>query len=358
MPSPCSATSIATKPSLSATRTSTRPPWGEYLTALSSRLTTTCRSRDASVWTTTSGGTSSERSIASGARTRGLDRALAELSQVALLPPERHRPTVDLGRDENLLDDLGEPVGLRLDHRQQLGVEVWVGRAVRAPQRAHRAVDGRQRRAQLVRSGREEVAARALELTLARDVLQHEHAPVGKARLPRDEPALGAVTAQRQNRAAALPGERLLDQRELGHDLRERAVERVGLRRPEVRAGGGIPVADRPLRVEQDDCVVDVLQRARRPRSPLRRLAELALDVVERPDAAGHREEQPEGDPGGGHARDEDDREQREERVPLARPRLGDDRPSGARRARRAPRRQGRSGGGRRGCGRGRPPRA
>jgi hypothetical protein len=239
---------------------------------------------------------------------RGLERTRRQLAHVARLRPEGERAPVDLGRQEDPLDNVLEPVGLRLDDPEQLPLELGIVPEIRAPERADSPVHGRERRTQLVRGSRDELAARALELPLPRGVLEHQHATLGEAALTHDEEALDAVAGDRRSGVAG---------RELGHDPRERPPNGLVLGHGEVARRGRVPVADGVVGVDEDDGVVDVLERAGRAVAALGALAEAALDVVERPDPVGHREQQPDREGDRDRAGAEDDGERRPVRAPL-----------------------------------------
>src|SRR5205085_9785695 len=94
---------------------------------------------------------------------RRLEYARGDLGRVALAQLDLDGVGVELPGEQDLVDDAREPGRLRLDHLEELRL---VGRAegdVVAAQRPDGAVDRGERRPQLVRRGRDEVAARLLE---------------------------------------------------------------------------------------------------------------------------------------------------------------------------------------------------
>ena len=84
---------------------------------------------------------------------RGLHHTAGDLHAVAA--PDRHlHPTrLESADPEDVVDDPGEPVGLAGDHLEQSAPLGLPQRHVVATKRERRAVDGGERRAQLVRDG-------------------------------------------------------------------------------------------------------------------------------------------------------------------------------------------------------------
>ena len=101
-----------------------------------------------------------------------LDDAAGQLDGIAALDRERHLIGVEPARDEQVVDDRPEPVGLRGDDAEQLVLDLRVELDVRAPDRLRRAVDRGERRAQLVRDGGDELRLHLLERTLLGQVAE------------------------------------------------------------------------------------------------------------------------------------------------------------------------------------------
>ena len=122
MPRPSSDTSQRTQRSSRASRTVTGPPSGEYLTAFSTRLTSTWRSCCSSAATggscfaictdrldATPAGASAPASTTFSVSRRGVDRLDVQLQLAG----------VEVAREQHVVDDLGEPVGLLGDDLEQ-----------------------------------------------------------------------------------------------------------------------------------------------------------------------------------------------------------------------------------------------
>ena len=168
MPSPSSATSITHEPSPLRTRAPRDPPpSGEYLTALSTRLTSTWRSLCSSHGSRRAVDVEARARSTPAVHRRRLDHAARRSRRVALgharAPPRPRRAVRPAGSG-------------RRSWRAASASDSIISRNcawsclaqldVVAPERPDGAVDGRERRAQLVRGGRDEVAARLLERAL------------------------------------------------------------------------------------------------------------------------------------------------------------------------------------------------
>src|SRR4029453_337487 len=79
---------------------------------------------------------------------------------------------LELIREQDLVHDVGEPVGLVDDQRDEAVAPGRVEREVVPPQRLRRAVYGRERRAQLMRGRRDELRLELLEVVLLGDVAE------------------------------------------------------------------------------------------------------------------------------------------------------------------------------------------
>ena len=133
-----------------------------------------------------------------------------DLLGVALGQLELDRVGVELARQQDLIDDPCEPGRLGLDHLEELRPVVVAQLDVVTPQRADGAVDGRERRAQLVRGGGDEVAARLLERVLLGHVLQRVDGAVAELDARDRHPALAAAEhdRDRDRPRGALPAAR------------------------------------------------------------------------------------------------------------------------------------------------------
>ena len=96
-------------------------------------------------------------------RARRLHDALEQLAAVERLGHDVEAPDVELVREQDLVDDAAEPVGLLDDERDEALASRFVEREVVTAQRLRRAVDGGERRAQLVRGGRDEFRLELVE---------------------------------------------------------------------------------------------------------------------------------------------------------------------------------------------------
>ena len=210
-----------------------------------------------------------------------LDRLGGERVCLHAIEAEGQRVRVELTGGQDVLDDARQPAGLGRDHVQQdvalLLVELDVGAA-----QGHRgAVDAGERRAQLVRHGRDEVALQLLDLALGGQVAKGEDGARVEADANDREPQVAAADPQRQN----LPRRRLAGGVDWGDARSKRlpAGDRVGRQLADHllggeagdRLGGRVPEADGTGRVDEDDAVADEGERLRR----LRALGDLAVQA-------------------------------------------------------------------------------
>ena len=177
---------------------------------------------------------------------------------------------VELAGEEDLRDDRGQPVGLALDDLEErltlLRQQVEVG----TPERPGGAVDGGERRPQLVGGGGDEVAAGTLECVLFAHVPQREDDALVEGDAGDGQPALVLAGRERQrDRARALPfvgrGELHL-RRELlpgRQQLPGPATDDLLLRHARDRGDRRVPVPHPSGAVEQHDAVADVRERER-----------------------------------------------------------------------------------------------
>ena len=185
-------------------RTSTGPPSGEYLTAFSTRFTSTWRSCCSSAATCGSRfGASSERVIPSGRCARAASRTLS-VSRAASTVSIRNCSWPEsrwLASSTSLTicasrSDSSATTSSSLPRISVAELEVL------APQRDRGAVDRRERRAQLVRDGRDEVGAHLLERALLGQVAEGVDGPFLEAHAPRTR----ATARGRRSRAARVCG--------------------------------------------------------------------------------------------------------------------------------------------------------
>ena len=135
---------------------------------------------------------------------------------------------VELAREQELVDDVRETVGLLGDHVEQLVVQLRLELDIVAPERQRRAVDRGERRAQLVRHGRDEVLPHRLERPLVGEVAERVDRSVLVPHRGDGEPELALLELQRdalraRRLAGARDGDALLDFRPAGNRGRRRA---------------------------------------------------------------------------------------------------------------------------------------
>ena len=192
------------RPRTASTLTCTGPPSGEYLIALSTRFTSTWRTLSGSAATGgRPSGARSESSIAGG-------RCAPAAATTARRPRARRtrsigdvdRVGVEPARPQDVVDDPGEALGLARDHAQH-ALALLVGeRHIGAAQCHRRAVDRRQRRPQLVRDRRDEVALQPLERALVRQVAERVDRALREVGRGERQPQLARADLDRQRLAA------------------------------------------------------------------------------------------------------------------------------------------------------------
>src|SRR6266516_2111643 len=101
-----------------------------------------------------------------GRRQRALDRLLGELGQVERLPVERHVPGSSLGHEEQVDDDVEQPLRVAADDAEEVAVTLREPVAVLVEQ-LEVAEDRRQRGPQLVGDDRDQVVLEVVELAQA-----------------------------------------------------------------------------------------------------------------------------------------------------------------------------------------------
>ena len=179
----------------------TLPPSGEYLTALSTRLIRTRPTLSGSPRPSGSssvGGRARARAPGRGAPAAPRRRRCDERERIAVLDRDVQRVGVEPARPEDVVDGAREPVGLARDDVEQLRALLVVERDVAAAQRHRRAVDRGERRAQLVRDGRDELGAHRLERALLGQVAERVDDAVGDGDAVDREPQLAAAEVERQ----------------------------------------------------------------------------------------------------------------------------------------------------------------
>ena len=116
-----------------------------------------------------------EHGVPGAAREEGVARLVDERRHLRRLGLDRERARVDAPRVEQVGDEADHVIGLPVDDAEELA---HLDRAEHPPGAEHRggrALDGGQRRAQLVAHQAEELRAQALELLERREVLQGDH---------------------------------------------------------------------------------------------------------------------------------------------------------------------------------------
>ena len=199
-------------------------------------------------------------SAASSERTASLTTA----ADVGVGELHGHVARVELRDGEQAVDDRGQPLGLGGDVAQERRALLLAEEHVLAEQRLREAVDRRQRRAQLVRDGRDEVGLHLLDAALGGDVAEGVDPPgdraggIGHHRLAEREPDLLAAAPDRDEPAAAEdPLSRL-----------ERPAERLHRRPSERVRSAARPSRARPRGSRARPCPRGRPRRSRRRRSP------------------------------------------------------------------------------------------
>src|SRR5262245_25763292 len=157
----------------------------------------------------------------------GVDDARGDHSRVDGLDRQLEPPGVEVAREQEVVDDLGEAAGLVLDDLEQPVARLVADVDVLTADRDRGAVDRGQRRAQLVRDGRDEVGAHLLEGAVLGQVAEREDRSLVELDRREREPELAALDLDR-------------------HRLRARAVVRHPLRRLGVagKSFDGLPADD------------------------------------------------------------------------------------------------------------------
>ena len=163
----------------------------------------------------------------------------------------------------------GQPVGLVDDHGEQ-ALAVLLGDPF-ALHRHRRAVDGGERRAELVRDGRDEVRLERAQALLLGHVAERVHAPLLEADAGERQPQLASAELDRGGARRRLrdgrPGahrHELLDLLPVRQHAIERQPGRGVLGDARDRRGGRVPVLDDAAAVDEHDALADVGERAGR----------------------------------------------------------------------------------------------
>ena len=169
-----------------------------YLKALSTRLTRICWIRSRSPSTYGSPGAV----ISTFGCARQLERPSHELGDVDLLLRDGHLTVVEPGRQQEVVDNLIEPLRLPGDELEKatalLGTQLDVG----AEQRLGRAVHARHRCPQLVRDRRNEIALLLIELPLTRQVAERIDDALRALDRDKRKPQFAVLDRHRQRRRA------------------------------------------------------------------------------------------------------------------------------------------------------------
>ena len=151
-------------------------------------------------------GTESAKSIPSRrAHAGAFHDAARHLPRVEPLALELEPAGVErrLAREQDVVDDVREPVGL-LGNEVEQPLALWLLQAVEAAlQGERRAVDRRERRAQLVRDGGDEVGLRLVEPLVLADVAERVDDAVRERDARSGEPQLAALDLERDGRRRA-----------------------------------------------------------------------------------------------------------------------------------------------------------
>ena len=253
----------------------TVPPSGEYLTAFSIRFESTCRSWPGSA--ATAGSSAARRARASTfsgqMRLRRVDLELRDRARVAALDVRAELAGVELAREQEVADDLREPVRLLRDHLEQLR------RELRARARRRRGEASARRR----RSPRAACAARARPSRRSPAASSRARAPPSgrgthRRCRPRTRPRRPRASSSRppssSGTLSARPPRRRRD-RQLGSIAsqpgrrRGAAAEHVVRGEPGDPLRGRVPEPDAAAAVDEHDAVADRGEHAGRLRARL-----------------------------------------------------------------------------------------
>ena len=131
------------------------------------------------------------------------------------------------------------------------------------------AVDGGERRSQLVRHGGDELALQAFDAPLLGEVAQRVDRAVGELHRGDGDPELPVAQVERERlrvlgRIGGSTGDRYerLDGRPAGEHVLRSPAQRVGGREPGHRGHGGVPEADHAGAVDEEHPVADVCEDA------------------------------------------------------------------------------------------------
>ena len=175
MPRPESLTVTRAKPSRGTAVIVTAPPAGEYLIALESRLAITwpMRLRSPTIASGSSGVSNSSWWLR-GLRREELDLVLEQLAELERLEREREAPGLDLLHVEEVVDQGRQALRLAVDRLQVAASGVVV--EVVMHEQLGEAEHARERRAQLVRDGGDELGLEPRGIALGRDLAHDDDA--------------------------------------------------------------------------------------------------------------------------------------------------------------------------------------
>ena len=196
-----------------------------------------------------------------------LDDPFEELARLERFRLEIQPPHLELVREQDLVDDPAEPLGLLDDQRDEPLTPRLVEREVVTAERLRRAVDGRERRSQLMRRSRNELRLQLVEPMRVGDVAES----VDRAAEERDardrDPPLSGLRLERQ-RLCRQRLARRANRNALGDSLPPRdrfangaAEHRLG-REAGDRLGHRVPQADDSGAIEQEHAIADVAEHA------------------------------------------------------------------------------------------------
>src|SRR3954447_7707134 len=247
----------------------------------------------------------------------------AEFAHVDMVDVDIQRSTIELGADKQLVDDLDEMLRLLLDELEQAILLAPRQVVAVGEQRLRAAVDGGERRPQLVRGRGDKVRTRPLEHVAARCVTHREHTASLKRRDRRSQPAIFVVDPHGNEPFLTRCGahQMVVCRNRRGGVRADRPLGRD----PEELLGHLVPEADAALVVDERDGLRHMLERARRVRSLLRAEAPFLLERVEPPEPVRKRHEEGQGDRERESACNAHHGERADEGRPLCMPRLLDD---------------------------------
>ncbi len=207
-----------------------------------------------------------------------LDDPLDEVARVEELAAQLEVADVELVREQDVVDDPPEPLRLLDDQRDEPLAARLVEREVVAAQRLGGAVDGRERRAELVRGGGDELGLQLLEPARLGEVPEREHRPVEELDPGHGDPALAVLRLERDglrlHRLGPADGDPFRHALPVGDDVCGlRADHRAGFEARD-RLHRRVPEADDSAPVDEEDAVGHVRKHVRGVRALLHLLVQ------------------------------------------------------------------------------------